>query len=158
MKCYKPSAERPRHFDIDKAISGVTPLIVLVVQQTGLSVREIERQPPIAIDPNRPAAPIGAPQRMKLESWNVHIANDLSGFQGNQQHPQSFRLLRLERIVGRLSRLDPRCACPMRPNVLFCHLRQLICDRVPRCLQLYIDVFVWFYFRIIVEQARWHKP
>ncbi len=61
-----------------------------------MPVSELKSYAPIAIDPNRPPAPIGAFQRMQLESWNVHVPNDLGGLQGNQQHPQSFRVLGLD--------------------------------------------------------------
>ena len=98
-------------------------MIVLIVQQIGLSVSELKRQLPVAIDSNRPTAPFGAFERMQLGSWNIDIANDLRRLQGNQQHPQSFRMLRLDasKIAGLI-----KAAQPLVPNRLD-HTRSVAC-------------------------------
>ena len=73
-------------------------MIILVIQQVSLSVPELECDTPVSIDPNRSAAAISAFERVQLEPWHVHITNYLGSLQCDQQHPQSFRMLRLDPI------------------------------------------------------------
>jgi len=46
----------------------------------------------------------------------------------------------------------------MSLDLLLGHLRELVRDRVPWCLELNIDVFVWSDLRIIIEQSGRHEP
>lgn len=41
----------------------------------------------------------------------------------------------------------------IRLNLAFCHLWQTVTDAVPGRFEVYIDVFVWSYLRIIIKGA-----
>jgi len=61
-----------------------------------------------------------------------------------------------EATVGRRSCLRCRYVGPMRSNLLLGHLWQVVRYRVPRRLELDIDVFVRFDEGIIIECASWY--
>jgi hypothetical protein len=48
-------------------------MIVLVVQNMGMTVLEIERQPPVAIDPDGPAALSLTLERVETKARDVHV-------------------------------------------------------------------------------------
>jgi len=64
----------------------------------------------------------------------------------------------LEALVGRHLPFGLRCTCSMHPDFRFRHLRQVVRNRIPRSLEVDVNVFVRSYYRIIIEQTRRYKP
>ena len=65
-------------------------MIVLIVQKISLSVSDLEREPPIAIDPNRPAAPFSAFEG-GLDAGQVGVTGDLVAFGGGLGVPNTVK-------------------------------------------------------------------
>jgi len=82
---------------------GVLSVIVLVIDQVGISSDKDKRNSPISTHPNRPCALTVALEWMQYQSGQSHVLRLRCGAQLRQNQPQSIRMLRLNaRFAARL--------------------------------------------------------